>query len=372
MSAFRLKTTLFFYLSVYGLATPLHGAASVTAAPTESVTLRVATAAALYAAVRGASGDQKTVISLADGVYRLSNALRIGVDNVTIRSDSDDPAKVIIAGNGMRQTAGVDNLIEVSGKGVALIGLTLREAGNHLIQLRGERDADHFRLLNCVLQDSYEQLLKVSGASEGAVSADFGVVRNSRFEYTADLGPNFYIGGIDMHGGKNWLIERNHFRNIASPADAVAEFAIHLWTGSADNVVRDNVIINSDRGIGFGLGDQWFRHNRAGEITGNVILHLRPSDPFADVGIALENSPGTLINDNFVYLTHNYPNGIEYRFQGTTGVLITGNVTNKAIKARDGAEGLPDGNQTGSITRLGIDSAALMLRELHRRFVEQD
>jgi len=334
--------------------------------------LRVTTSQELYSAVTEARSHSNTVIELVDGIYRLPRALRIGADRVTLRSISESPDKVILIGNGMRKTGGVDNLVEVSGKHVKLVGLTLQEAGNHLIQLRGEQDADYFQLINCVLKDSYEQLMKVSGESSGEPSADFGIVENTRFEYSKNLGPNFYIGGIDMHGGKNWLIERNSFRNIASPAERVAEFAIHLWTNSADNTVRDNVIINSDRGIGFGLGKQWMRHNQGGEITDNIILHLRSSDPFSDVGISLESSPATRVSGNFVYLTHSYPNGIEYRFLGTRGVVITGNVTNKAITARDGAEAMVEGNQAGSKAGVAIDYVALAMRKLRERLLDPD
>jgi hypothetical protein len=332
------------------------------------VTVSVDSAPALYAAVKEAGAGGSTVIELEDGIYLLPRALRISANNLTLRSASGDPTKVVLVGNGMRKTGGVDNLVEVSGKHVALIGLTLQEAGNHLIQLRGENDADYFRLLNCILRDSYEQLMKVTTRkASGEPSADFGVVRNTRFEYSDTLGPNFYIGGIDMHGGKNWLIENNSFRNIASPAASIAEFAIHLWTSSADNIVRDNVIINSDRGIGFGLTNQWFRHNRGGEISGNIILHLRPSNPFVDVGIALENSPGTLVSGNFIYLMHNYPNAIEYRFEGTQGVVITGNITNKAITARNGGEALVEGNQTAALSNTAVDYVALAFERLRER-----
>lgn len=361
MPAFSMRTVLFFVLFI---------SASARAA----VHVAVDTVPSLYAAINQASGrvGKDTVIALADGIYTLPRPLRISGNNVTLRSESGDPTTVVLVGSGMRKTAGVDNLIEVSGKHVALIGLTLREAGNHLIQLRGEQDADHFRLLNCVLQDSYEQLMKVSGKPSGEPSADYGVVQNTRFEYTDALGPNFYIGGIDMHGGKNWLIERNHFRNIASPSESIAEFAIHLWTGSADNVVKDNVIINSDRGIGFGLTEKWVRHNQGGEITGNIILHLRPSDPFSDVGIGLESSPGTLVSGNFIYMTHSYPNAIEYRFSETRDVVIIGNVTNKAITSRNGGEALVEGNQTASFTTTAIDYAALALVKLRARLTSEE
>ena len=303
----------------------------------------------LYRAVAAANGAGATEILLSDGLYRLERTLVIAGDGISLRSASGDRTQVILRGNGMRATDGVDNLIDVRGSHVSLVGLTLEQAGNHLIQLRGENDADHFRLINCVLRDGYEQLLKVTSERDGEPSADFGQVRGSRFEYTADRGPNWYIGGIDLHSGKQWLIKNNTFRNIASPAGQVAEHAIHIWKNSADNTVQNNVILNSDRGIGFGLTDQWYRHNRGGVIAGNTIVHYRPDDPFADVGISLENSPGTQVIGNAVYLGHGYPNGIEYRFEGTKDVLIAGNVTNKAIAGRDGAQALLEGNRQGGL-----------------------
>ena len=306
-------------------------------------------------------------IVLLDGTYRLTAPLRITADGLTVRSASGVRERVVLRGNGMRESSRVDNLIEVSGSHVALVGLTLVEAGNHLIQLRGERDADHFRLINCVLRDAYQQLLKVTSERDGEPSADFGVIQGSTFEYSADRGPNYYIGGVDLHSGKRWRIEENTFRNIASPAGRVAEHAIHIWKNSADNVVRNNLIINSDRGIGFGLTKDWYRHNRGGEISGNVIVHTRPDDPFADVGIALENSPGTVVRDNVVFLAHDYPNAIEYRFPDTEGVVISGNTTNKAITGRDGARALVQGNIEASPGATAMDYLRRALSRLRER-----
>jgi len=288
-------------------------------------------------ALKQANQQGHAVINLADGVFTLERPLLIRKDHITLRSLNGDPGRVTIRGGGMAPGAAPGSLIIVSGKHVSLSGLTLQEAGNHLVQLRGEADADHFSMSGCVLRDSWEQLFKVSVSNNGQ-NADEGVIRNSVFEYTAGIGPQFYIGGIDMHGGSGWMIRDNVFRNIASPSGQVAEYAIHLWGNSADNTVENNLIIDSDRGIGFGMGADSARGNRGGVIRGNTILHGNTSHPFSDVGIALESSPGTQVLDNLILLEHGYPAAIEYRFPSTTGVLIEGNRSNRRVRRRDGAE----------------------------------
>lgn len=308
----------------------------------------------LVAAVAEANRSGDTTIVLKDGLYALSKVLEISGNRVSLESLAQDPARVTLRGRGMKQGAG--NLMVVSGTSVRLSGLTLEQAGNHLIQLRGEADADFFTMTHCVLRDSWEQLFKVSKAVDGEATADFGVVRNNRFEYSAGIGPQYYIGGIDMHGGKGWEITGNTFRNIASPERQVAEHAIHLWSGSGENRVENNLIIDSDRGIGFGMSDKASRGNRAGEIIGNVILHTNSDHPFADVGIGLESSPGTLVANNLILLHHDYPNAIEYRFAATQGVDILGNRTNKAIVARDGGQAALVGNDTGSLLQRALDT----------------
>lgn len=316
--------------------------------------LIVYTTSELEYALRQANQDGYAVINLADGTYKLDKTLDIRGDHIGLRSLHGDASRVIIKGSAMAQGSAPGNLITVSGKHVSLSGLTLQDAGNHLVQLRGESDADHFSMSGCILRDAWQQLFKVSRSNNNN-NADHGKITGSVFEYSAGIGPQYYIGGIDMHGGSGWLIRDNAFRNIASPAKEVAEYAIHLWGGSADNTVEHNLIINSDRGIGFGMGPEMSRGNRGGVIRHNTILHTNSAHLFADVGISLESSPDTLLVDNLILLEHDYPNAIEYRFATTTGVTISGNRTNKAIAARDGAKAAVDKNVRGSLAQRGMD-----------------
>lgn len=296
----------------------------------------------LHAALRHANKHHNTHIKLAEGVYKTEQSLIIRGNGITLSSVSGNRNQVIITGLGMRQTRDVNNLIRVSGNHFTLDGITLQNAGNHLIQIAGEQNADYPILRNCVLKDGYEQLFKVSYNRKTQVSSDYGLIENCVFSYSAGIGPQYYIGGIDVHGGHNWIVRNNVFKGIASPESKIAEHAIHFWNNTKDTLIEDNIIINCDRGIGFGMTN---RPSFGGIIRNNIIVHNASHHPNADVGIVLEESPYTQVLNNKIYLSHSYPNSIEYRFSSTINVLIQGNLTNRPIRKRDGAQAKIIGNQ---------------------------
>jgi hypothetical protein len=287
-------------------------------------------------AVSGANsnGGNRTIL-VADGTYTLDSGLYISAPDVRIASESGNREAVVIQGDAMSASASVGTLITVAANNFTLQGVTLQKSRNHLIQIKGESDADSPTIQDCILRDAFEQIVKVSvNQSKLDVSSDNGRVENCLFEYSAGIGPQFYIGGIDAHAADNWVVRNNTFRNIISPGDSIAEYAVHFWNGSSDNLVERNLIVNCDRGIGFGLGE---RGNQRGTIRNNMIYHAANKGQFADVGIALQNSPGTSIYNNTIFMEHGYPTSVEYRFGDTTDVLIANNLTNRPIRALDGA-----------------------------------
>lgn len=298
-------------------------------------TITVGTVAELQSAVSSANsaGGNRTII-LQDGTYTLSDTLYINAPNITISSQSGDRSKVIIQGDAMSSSARVGNVIRVAATNFQLSGVTLQKSRWHLIQIAGETNADYPVIRNCVLRDSYEQMLKVSlESAKPSITSDNGLVENCVFEYSAGIGPQYYIGGIDAHGAKNWVVRGNTFRNIISPSGSVAQFAIHFWNGSASNTVERNTIVNCDRGIGFGMDG---KPNSGGTIRNNMIYHAASAGAFADVAIALTESPNSQVYNNSIYVENSFPWAIEYRWTSTTNVLIANNLTNKPITSRDG------------------------------------
>ena len=152
------------------------------------------------------------------------------------------------------------------------------------------------------------------------------------------------------------MVNDNIFRNIASPSGSLAEHAIHFWNFSANNTIERNMIVNCDRGIGFGLGSS---PNDGGIIRNNMIYN-DGNGLFDDVGIGLESSPNTKVYNNTIFI--DYPNAIEYRFTSTTNVDIANNLTNRLIKSRDGGAANLTANYTNALNTWFIDPSQGNLR----------
>ena len=320
-------------------------------------TITVGTAADLQNAVATANSvGGNTTILLQDGTYSISDTLYVNAPNVTIASQSGVRENVIIQGDAMSSTATIGNVIRVAASNFQLNGVTVQRSRWSAIQIAGETNAQAPIIRNCVLRDTYQQLLKVSmDLNNPSVTSNNGLVENCIFEYSAGVGPEYYIGGIDAHGSTGWIVRGNTFRSIISPSGSVAEFAVHFWDGSANNTVEKNLIVNCDRGIGFGMDS---RGNNAGVIRNNMIYHAANAGQFADVGIALTESPNSQVYNNTVYMDDSFQWGIEYRWTTTTNVLIANNLSNKPIMQRDGATGTVTHNVTSALASWFVNSSA--------------
>lgn len=307
-------------------------------------TIRVSTSRELIEFLE--SNQANTAVIFASGEYEFKQTLQVRAKNVMFISETGNPNDVVFKGHGMKKYHKVRNLIDVKAEGFVLDGITLADSGNHLIQIRGEANA-HFPVIrNCILRDSYEQLIKVSYKKMQMPDnySGSGLVENCVFYYSEGVGPNYYIGGIDAHAIRHWIIRNNLFKDIASPSNRIAEHAIHIWNNSESNIVEGNVIIDSDRAIGKGMHkrtkgneDKNIRFsNYGGVIRGNYIYHSDNNDLSADVGIILEKSPFTQVRENMIYQEHSYPRAIEVRFDESFDVVVEGNKTNKSIKSRNG------------------------------------
>jgi PKD repeat protein len=242
----------------------------------------------------------------------------------------------------------VPHVFEVNASYVTVADLTMGEVANHAIQIHGENDKDNLLVHNVRIYDTWEQMIKGS-VSDNGLASDNGIVECSLLEYTAGIGPQYYIGGVDVHRGANWIVRDNEFRHIKSPETDLAEHAIHFWSNASNTLVERNKIVDCDRGIGFGLGSSG---HVGGIIRNNMVYVTR------DVGIGLENSPGTRVYNNTVYNGNDYMASIEYRFAGTSGVSIINNLTNKPVLSRNGGSGTVQNNVTNAQTSWFVGAAS--------------
>lgn len=302
--------------------------------PDSGERITVSNVTELVNAVQQANASGNMTIVLEDGTYSLDEMLWISGNNIAFRSRSGNRDAVTIRGEGMHGS--VSHIFNVPGNNFTVADMTIGWVANHAVQIHS--DSDNPVIHNVRFVDTGEQMLKVSYRPGDSTSSDNGRVEWCVFEYSAGIGPQYYIGGIDAHQAHNWVVRNNVFMHIRSPEADLAEHAIHFWSESSNTLAERNIITNCDRGIGFGLGD---RGHSAGMIRNNMVHTTR------DVGIGLESASNTAVYNNTVY-TENYMNSIEYRFSGTQGVSIINNLTNALITSRDGGTGSVETNVTNA------------------------
>lgn len=343
----------------------LVGAALVAAWPSiVSAQQVVATVSQLNSAVAAANAGTKSLeILVQDGTYTLNQSLALRAQGITVRSQSGNRDAVVLQGTSM--TSGITHIFQVYGHDVTIADMTLRLVWNHAVQIHGEgpASADRTVLRNLVIQDTGQQMVKVSYTQGTLPSADDGRVEGCLFEYSAGIGPQYYIGGIDAHQAKNWIVRGNTFRGIRSPDSNVAEHAIHFWSDSENTLVERNLIINCDRGIGFGLGN---RGHIGGIIRNNMIYHADLGADKGDVGIELESADGAQVYNNTVYQEHTYPAAISVRW-AASNVYLANNLlhttgSGQVIWKRDGPTVTQEGNVVGAQAAWFVDVATGDLR----------
>ena len=92
---------------------------------------------------------------------------------------------------------------------------------------------------------SGQQFIKGNPDPSG-VGVSNGIVEYSVIEYTSTA-KDYYTNGLDMHGGANWIIRHNLFRNIVGPPGQLAGPAILMWRHSGNTVTEGNTFINCAR-----------------------------------------------------------------------------------------------------------------------------
>lgn len=348
-------STLFLLLSVAA-----HGRAqTATAPPLPDAGLRtvtVSTAAQLQQAVSQLTSD--TTIVVQPGTYPLTSTLYVrgNLRNVAIRGAGRNRDAVVLVGGGMTNPSGsVPFGIWTGGTidGITIANLTIRDFHEHAIILNPTTRRPH--LYNLRLLDIGDQFVKGNPDPAGNGVND-GILEHSVVEYTTTA-PDAYSNGIDIHGGRNWIVRRNTFRNIVSPpGQALMGPAILFWNRAANTLVEGNVLLNCARGISLGLIDRPGFEDHSGGIVRNNVVYRSASQP-GDVGIHVSDSPETQVLNNTVVLSGTYPFAVEYRYPSSARLVILNNLVDAPVRPRDGATATVRNNVTGANAAMFVDLA---------------
>jgi hypothetical protein len=320
-----------------------------------SRTVPVSTVAQLQQAVNRLASD--TTIVIQPGTYRLTGPLYVrgNLRNVAIRGASDNRDDVVIAGGGMRDASGnVPFGIWTGGgtiDGVTIANLTIRDVSEHAIILNPQTRRPH--LYNLRLLDVGDQFVKGNPDSAGTGVNDC-ILEHSVVEYTTTA-PDSYSNGIDIHGGQNWIVRRNTFRNITSPpGQPLMGPAILFWNRAGNTLTEGNVLLNCARGISYGLIDRPGIDDHTGGIIRNNIV-FRSAAQAGDVGIHVADSPETQVLNNTVVLSGTYPFAIEYRYPSSARLTLANNLVDGTLERRDGATATVRNNVTGVTAAMFVD-----------------
>jgi hypothetical protein len=318
-------------------------------------------------------------IQLSDGLYPLPQTLVFRTPGVTLRSRSGNRLGVVLDGQ-----YGIGDVLLLQRSDITIADLTLTRSNWHLVHVVPDGGSSSGTTLhNLRAIDGGQQFIKVNQAN--GQFADGGVVRCSSLEMT-DVGrtyvrDNCYTGGIDILHTRGWQISANILSGFWCDA-GLSGPAILAWSGSRDTIVDRNVIINSARGIGLGLGSGIEGRTYSdspcggapnighygGAVTNNFIMandaRLFASAAGFDTGIGLEQSCETTVAHNTVAATAApHSSSIEWRFASTTA-LVANNLVTHALLPRDGARASLAGNVVNAPLSLFVDVAGANLHLL--------
>ena len=302
-----------------------------------------------------------TTILLKDGTYNVRRALVFRKPDVCIRSASGNRDKVILDGRKragrLRRKNCVNEVIAIRSSDITVADISICHARDHGIHIWPQQQG-HIRnvvMHNIHVYDCGQQLIKVnSNGGKPLYWVDEGVLEESLIEFIDNSimqakGRYFYTGGLDIHGGRNWRVCRNTFRNIQRD-DKLMEHAVHMWSRCRGTIVEQNRFIDCFRAVGFGMRREvtgFVRDYSDGKgnkpYFGHVGGVVRNNSIFNRMGIHLESGIElTNVIDVKVYhntvVSHDKPfSSIEYRGPNTR-VTIVNNIVSQRIRKRNDAK----------------------------------
>jgi hypothetical protein len=291
-----------------------------------------------------------------DGRLTIGHFGAAPIQNIQIRGASGNPADVVILGAGMLDPIVPFGFQVFTATDVTIADLSIGNVYYHDVAVQGEQGAQRVRVYHARLFDAGQQIVK------GTPGADDVTIEYSELFLTAgavnhpDGAPpgSCYTNAVDGVTTDRWIVRDSLIHGIWCQDLTLAGPAILLWQGSTDTLVERNTILDSSRGIALGLvsADDHF-----GGYARNNFIRWDAAAPYAvDVPI-YTTSPNSSVLQNTALTMGRYPNAVEVRYAGATGVAVFNNLLDAAIQARDGAAPSEAGNLLDALPGWFVDVA---------------
>lgn len=352
---------LLLHMSIYSLCEPLQ-------LPTENI-IEVSPGDDIREIVLNA--NEGSTILFNSGHYKIPQTIYVNQSNITLISKARHRDSVVLDGNMGGSPLDASNftneVLALRGSNATIAHLSICHARHHGIHAYPSSSASdkvrNIHLYDLHVFDCGQQLIKVNsnGNTNNLQWVDEGLLECSLIEFQDNSvmqeEPNyFYTGGIDVHGGENWIIRQNWFKNIERESKLM-EHAVHFWNKSRGTLVENNYFINTYRAVGFGmkteengtierhypdgLGDTPYFDHIGGIVRNNVIyneegIHL-------ESGVELSNVHDVKVYNNTVISAETPFSSIEYRWPNTT-VDLKNNICSHSIKERNSASATAEAN----------------------------
>jgi len=296
-------------------------------------------------------------VSFPNGVDGRLTVGRFGaepIQNIQIRGASGNPADVVILGAGMLDAIVPFGFQVFTATDVVIADLTIGNVYYHALAVQGDQGAQRVRVYHARLFDAGQQIVKgTPGADDVTIEYSELFTTAGAVNHPEGAPPgSCYTNAIDGVTSDRWIVRDNLIHDIWCQDQSLAGPAVLLWQGSVDTIVERNTILDSSRGIALGLISA---DDHAGGIVRNNFIRWNAAAPYAvDVPI-YTTSPNAKVLHNTALTVGRYPNAVEVRYQGATGVEVLNNLLDAAIQPRDGAMPTVAGNLGDAVPSWFLD-----------------
>lgn len=325
--------------------------------PTENV-VYVSTVSELQHAA--ATAEPYTTIIIAEGTYQLNFTILLDKEGMTLMGATPNREDVVLLGNGFRGERGRDprTALQIYSPNVTVANLTIKDFSLQGIAVQGWEDPTphNVHIYNVGFIDIGQHNFKVN-KKDDRPHPENGIIEYCYFNQIQDIDPNRndstgvgnYVGAIDAHKIKNWIIRDNIILNNRGGSGG-GDGGIFVWMDSIGTIIERNLLIGNNKGISIGnwhlANEENFWHHTGGVVRNNFIVLNQPQGYVVGMEIAKVNGL-KVYNNTIAHFDANYFRGIRYLHEDNVleikNNIVRGKLSDEgSAELKDNATSVPD------------------------------